>query len=192
MFLKKLLCIICSVVFITTGGILTVNADDSIGDVIGINNDNSAFSELVCVIGDKTYVPLRLIFPNLNDKENRIGMTISWSVSYPTIHLIYGSTTGGNLENGAAPYDGIRKCIDIVWAGDPYYGTEASLTVMEYTYDESGERIILSYDDSMALEDPIFLKTVEGGGRIFVSIDDINTLAKLMKLDDIYSVKLYK
>lgn len=191
--LKKLVSILCVIVMAFSIGTITVSADETgAGDKIIINNDYPSFEELICVENGKTYLPLRLVFPNLNDKDNKIGMTISWGRSYPVIHLIHGATTGGDAIDGAAPYAGNRKCVDILWEGDASNGATAYLSVIEYTYNENGEMDIINGDESQVLNDPIFLKKVEGGDRMFVSIDDINKLAGLLGLDNAYSVKLYK
>lgn len=166
---------------------------DEVGSVIGINQDNAEFTELFRMENGKTYLPIRLAFPNLNDTENKIGMTISWGVSYPVIHLIYGSTTGGPLLDGAAPYEGVRKCVDIFWEGDITQGVKADLSVIDYTYDENGQMKVLSTDDDKKLNDLIYLKSVNNEShRIFMSLDDINKIAKLLGIQDVYSVKLYK
>lgn len=190
--MKKLLSVVCVIAMMIAMGSVVVNAEEGVGDTLGINNDNSNFSELVCMEDGKAYIPLRLVFPNLNDRENKLGMTISWSSAYPMIHLIYGNTTGGMLVDGAAPYEGIRSCVDITWEGDASTGATGYLTVIKYTYDANGEMDIIEYDDSQVLSDKVYLKRVEGGDRMFASIDDINKLAELVGVDGAYSVKLYK
>lgn len=188
-FFKKLLSVICSVVLITVAGAMTVSAGYDDGGKIIINNENyPAFSELVSVIDGKMYVPLRLIFPNLNDRENKIGMTISWNGS-DTIHLIYGFTTGEAMENGAAPYTGVRYNVDISIAGDPSEGAYARFTVVQYTLDENGSPV-RSEPEIKDMNDPIYLKPVEGGGRFFVSIDDIKDITEYLGIENDYSVKL--
>lgn len=189
---KKILSVVCIVATMITMSGVVVNAAEGVGDTLGINNDNSNFSELVSIENGKAYFPLRLVFPNLNDRENRIGMTISWGTSYPIVHLIYGNTTGGALVDGAAPYEGIRSCVDIMWEGDASNGAKAYLTVIKYTYDADGEMNIIEYDESQVLDDLIYLKEVDGGSRMFISIDDINKLTSLVGVDGAYSVKLYK
>ena len=96
------------------------------------------------------------------------------------------------LVDGAAPYEGVRSCVDIMWEGDASNGAKAYLTVIKYTYDENGEMSIIEHDESQVLDDLVYLKKVEGGDRMFVSIDDINKLTELVGVDSAYSVKLYK
>lgn len=190
--LKKILSVVCVVAMVLAMSSVVASAEEGVGDTLGINNDNSNFSELVCIENGKAYLPLRLMFPNLNDRDNKIGMTISWGTSYPIIHLIYGNTTGGMLVDGAAPYEGVRSCVDIMWEGDASNGAKAYLTVIKYTYDDNGEMSIIEHDESQVLDDLVYLKKVEGGDRMFVSIDDINKLTELVGVDSAYSVKLYK
>ncbi len=191
--LKKFVSILCVIVMAFSIGTITVFADETgAGAKILINNDNPSFEELICVENGKTYLPLRLVFPNLNDKDNKIGMTISWGRSYPVIHLIHGATTGGDPIDGAAPYEGVRNCVDIMWEGDASNGAKAYLTVIKYTYDENGEMNIVEHDESQILDDLVYLKKVEDGDRMFVSIDDINKLTKLIGFDGAYSVKIYR
>lgn len=190
---KRILSVVCVVATLLAMSSVVVSADEGVvGDTLGINNEMSNFSELVSINDGKAYLPLRLVFPNLNDKENKIGMTIGWGTSYPIIHLIHGNTTGGDFVDGESFYDGVRSCVDIMWEGDAANGAKAYLTVIKYTYDENGEMNIIEHDESQVLDDLVYLKEVEGGSRMFVSIEDINKLTELLGLDNAYSVKLYK
>ncbi len=193
--LKKILGIVCIFAMFFTMSSIVVSAEEGVGDTLAINNENSNFSELVCVENGKAYIPLRLMFPNLNDKENKIGMSIEWDAGI--IRLIHGETSGEGyikLDNGkaATPFVGNRKCVDIQWVGDPAEGTTAYLTLIEYKYNENGEREWLDYDDSQVLDNPIYLKKVEGGDRMFVAVEDISKISEWLKIDDSYKVKLYK
>lgn len=196
--LKKIFSVLCVVMTIATVGTVTVSADEAkVGDVLGINNDNSAFSELISIENGKAYLPLRLVFPNLNDTVNKIGMKIDWENDYSCIHLIYGETSGEGYirlddNKTMTPFVDVRHCVDISWVGDAANGVEASLTVMDYTYDENGEMKIIKEDGSQVLDDLIYLKNVEGGNRMFASIQDINKIAELIGINGKYSVKLYK
>lgn len=189
-FMKKLVSIICviSIVFSLCSIVASAN------DKVVINNDNPNFSELVIVEGGKTYLPLRLVFPNLNDMNNRKALNIAWGKTFPVIHLIYGETNGEDytvLENNVTktPFIGTRKCVDIMWEGDPETGARGEATVIEYIHDENGEMEILE-ERSGTLSDKIYLKYVSGGARMFVSIDDINKIAGWLGIDDEYSVTL--
>lgn len=195
---KKILCIISVISILITLGSFAVSADEGIGDKLGINNDDANFSELVFTKNGKTYLPLRLVFPNLNDEVNRKGMTISWGTTFEVIHIIYGNTTGGKMnehDDGsiAPPYVDWRKCIDIMWDGDAINGVKPTIDYIEYRYKENGIKEYKDEDDLPEIEfdDLVYLRNVEGGSRMFASIDDIRKIAEALSLGEEYSVKLY-
>ncbi len=193
--LKKILFGAISIItsLVMTTSLAYADEDNSVGNIIGINQDDADFDELFCVINGKNYMPIRLPFPNLNDRENKVGLHIGWDPEYPLVRLIYGSTTGELGVNGVPPFNGVRRCVDIFLWGDTKKDMTASLTVMEYTKDEDG-RIHSDQEKTkeLSLKDPVYLKPVPGGGdRLFVSSEDINTISELLQIDDTYNVKLY-
>ena len=196
--LKKLLSILC-VMAMFVGMTSVVSADDGTGNILSINNDDSNFSELMFVEDGTVYLPLRLIFPNLNDKTNKIGFKIDWDINNPgVVHLIYGQTTGEGFivnEDGTTtvPFTGTRKCVDIFLSGDGETGMTADLSVVDYAKLADGRRVTSKIDDSYTLSDKLYLKPVAGGDRLFASVEDIITLSNILGIDktDDYKVQLY-
>lgn len=220
--IKKVLTMLISASLLLSASI-TAHAvfEDKIGSTININRDyQSPFGEILYVVNGKTYIPLRMVFAN--NMDNRKGMYITQDEKNKhVIHLIYGSIPEGveyDMQRTAIPFDGVRRCVDIVWDGDIENGAQAEMTIMDYTYlDENGmpaDPVIAEIPDSLIPDnfrektgsksemnklyvelckmDPIYLKSVENdGGRFFVSLDDINKIVKFMGLDNGYSVKLY-
>lgn len=191
--MKRIFTSLFIVAIITTIGTISVGAEQvEPGNNITINDDGGEFSELLFVNNGKTYVPVRLAFPTLNDKENKIGFATSWGTAYPVIHLIYGNTTGDDASGGILPFLGQRRCIDIMWEGDAYQGANASISVIDYSEVANGVPVNPEVNDEYSLNDPIILRNVDGGNRMFISIDDVNRLVDILGLDNAYSVKLYK
>lgn len=166
---------------------------------ININTEPSlSFDELVIVENGKTYIPLRLAFPNLNDKEAKMGLKLAWGQDYPVVRLVYGSTNGESLKVNAdgtkePPFDGARRCIDIMWEGDAYQGVKAFISISDYTSVVDGNPVGMEINDDYELDDPLYLKTLsDGGGRVFISLDDASKLSTLLGVNENYRVKLYK
>lgn len=191
--MKKIFTSVFIVATIVTIGTISASAEQiEPGNRIIINNDGGEFSELLFINNGKTYVPVRLAFPTLNDKENKIGFATSWGTAYPVIHLIYGNTTGEDASGGKLPFWGQRRCIDIMWEGDAYQGANASISVIDYSEVADGIPVNPEVNDEYSLNDPVILRNVDGGNRMFISIDDVNRLVDILGLDNTYSVKIYK
>ena len=204
--LKKLLSMLCVTGMVFSVGSAVVSADEvskpqptvQEGDTILINNDSSAFSEIVFFKDGKAYLPLRLVFPNFNDRVNKLGCKIAWDTNnYGLVHLIYGKTTGEGFiveanRTTTFPFTGTRKCVDIFLSGDGETGMTADLSVIDYAILADGRRVTSGVDDTQILSDKLYLKPVEGGDRLFASVDDIVKLSNLLGIDDAYQVKLHE
>jgi len=193
--LKKIVSFLCVLVMILTFCVTTTSADETQSTKININGDyDSFFNDIVFMKNGKTYLPLRLVFPNSNDRDNKRGLKLTWEDS--DIRLIYGETDGGpiiELENGKHkfPFVGERKALDIFLEGDltSDEGVVASIQRIIYTGDEEHREYKEVFDYEMV--DAVYLKTVEGGDRIFVSIDDIVQISKLLEIESTYEVQLH-
>ena len=196
--MKKIMIAVAMLAMVLTGLTVTALAEENSAR-ININNEPSlSFDELVIVENGKTYIPLRLAFPNLNDKQAKLGMKLVWGTQYPVVRLIYGATTGESQiveADGTTtpPYNGKRRCIDVMWEGNAHEGVKAYLSIVDYTYVVDGMPGAPETNDEYTLDDPLYLKTLnDGGDRVFISLDDASKLSKLLGVDENYSVKLYK
>jgi len=189
---KRMISVLClsAVIFTTFCSVANAEGWES-WDQLTINEDQGVFSDLVFVSEGKLYVPVRLMFPISNDKDKQIGMSIAWSGEYNTVRLIHGGTTGGALVDGAPPFIGMRSCIDIILMGDLNAGATGYLTYTRYENLEDLYDGKADYDDSMVLKDPVYVREVNGGSRVFVSAEDMIMLSDLLGLASDYAVKLY-
>ena len=202
--MKKFIAIMCVFSLIASLGIINVNATFYEGSEVRINTDDSMFSDLMFVKDGTTYIPLRLAFPNLNDMDNKIGMTIFWDGDQAKIRLRYGTTDGGDIvsySNGTSepPFVGERRCLDIFLTGNPETGASAEMQVIHYDgVDGNGLPTNTTYyqdfaqGDESGLAYPVYIRSVGNGvGRAFVATDDIAKIAEILGINDSYGVKLY-
>ncbi len=191
---KKMTIITCLLAIILIMFCSPVSADQGqwkLGDQLTMNSDQGQFNDLAFVSDGKLYIPLRLMFPISNDKDNQVGMSIAWSTEYNTVRIIHGETTGEGLVDGAPPFVGKRTCIEILLTGDFNEGATGGVTYLEYQDKEdlyTGKGVYMEQPD---LNDPVYVKNVEGGSRVFVSVEDMMTISELLGLNNDYSVKLY-
>lgn len=191
--MKKIMIIMVTIISLMTIVVTTVSAEeDYLGNSIVLNDDKGDYTEMLFIDNGITYVPVRLAFPILNDMDNKVGFATSWEKDFSTIHLIYGATDGGNVVDRKIPFVGNRRCVDIVWVGDAHQGVEASVTVFDYSNVVNGVPENVVPNGRHQLENPIILRDVNGGNRMFISTQDVNKIIGLLGLDSSYSVKLYR
>ncbi len=199
--LKKILITAMIISLVSSMALSVVNAADMMpGDTIGINDDDAEFDELVCVRNGITYIPLRLAFPNFNNRNSHVGLGLSYDSN--TIHIIYGKTTGGDyltaMENGEQvtklPFESERKCVDLMWKGNAREGIMASYSYMTYSGLDNGIPKNIDEKSHGQNQIHILLKALNSGAgdRMYISIDDAIKISKWLGLDERYSVKLYK
>lgn len=200
--LKKILITAMIISLVSSMALSVVNAADMLpGDTIGINDDDAEFDELVCVRNGITYIPLRLAFPNFNNKNSHVGLGLSYDSN--TIHIIYGKTTGGDyltaMENGKQvtklPFESERKCVDLTWKDNAREGIMATYSYMTYSeLDNNGNPKNAERKSYGRDQIHILLKALNSGSgdRMYISIDDAIKISKWLGLDERYSVKLYK
>ncbi|MBQ4528386.1 MAG: hypothetical protein II998_09970 [Clostridia bacterium] len=197
MIFKKFLSAVCIVAIVLTMCTVVGYAEESVVDLskdkIYMNNDTFAFDDLVLVKDDTVYLPIRMIFPNSDGTKNGLGTTIAWGPKYGTagFSIVHGSTTGEKPVNGKPVFKGERVFLDIILIGDLEAGATGYITYVRYEdpaelYSDNGGD---NYDDGLKLSDPVYVKQIAGGDRVFVSIDDIKYLSELLKLSNNYNVK---
>ncbi len=167
------------------------------GVMLTMNNDRGNFNELFCVENGKMYVPIRLAFPGLNDRENKMGLSIGWKDEGDgdaIVQIIYGPTNGGSyVKKGKAtvpPFEGVRKTVTIYIDKNADNDAKYKMIYREYTLDKA-DRNSVSKRRTMTLENPVYIKDVTGGSRVFISIDDVKTISEYLGISDEYSVKIY-
>ena len=185
---KRIFSVICIIAVILSMSTV-VFAEE--GTSVRFNDDKKDYSSVVVVENGKLYVPMRMIFPNTNDMENKTALVTMWEKG--NIVIQHGATTGEDVVEQKIPFAGVRKSVEISYYGDPYEGVSASFIPLEYEGDpetafESGK---FEYGEMKYFTNPIIMKSVgtDKGYRFFISLEDANTIAEHLGLDESYSVK---